>query len=129
MVYDNTFFRWGLITLLIVVIAQVLGDVFNLFYIFPKLDIPMHILGGMLVGFFALAYTPRGMNNLQKLLWVIVWTIVIGLLVEVIEYLVDHYANLTMALQHGTEDTLTDILHDFIGGIIAFSFGYFGKRL
>jgi hypothetical protein len=85
--FHRYFFGLGLITLLFVVILEAMADMFSWYYIFPALDIPMHILGGMLVGFFALAYMARHMNDMQKLLWVIGWTILIGILVEVFSLL------------------------------------------
>lgn len=127
--FDNTFFRWGLITLLIVVILEVFADVFNWYYIFPKLDTPMHILGGMLVGFFALAYTTRGMNSIQKLLWAIIWALIIGILLELVEWWLDAHGHVSIIFQQSRFDTFTDVLHDFIGGVIAFSVGYFTKRI
>ncbi len=127
--FNGTFFRWGLITLLVVVSIQTCADVFNWYYIFPHLDTPMHILGGMLVGFFALAYTSKGMSSIEKLIWVIIWSIVIGILVEVVEWSIDSWAHLGVMLQQNTLDTYTDILHDFVGGTFAFILGYFTKRI
>jgi len=127
MEFNNTLFKLGLVTLLVVVVTQCLADVFNWYYIFPNLDTPMHILGGMLVGFFALAYTPRGANAIQKLVWVIAWTLVIGALLEVVEWILDSRA--AMLLQADAMDTFTDMLHDFAGGVIAYCIGYFTKRI
>ncbi len=129
LVFDNTFFRFGLITLLVVVILETFADVFNWYYIFPKLDTPMHVLGGMIIGFFALAYTSRGMNSIQKLLWVILWTLIIGIALELVEWWLDTHAHLGILLQKTTLDTYTDILHDFVGGSVAFCIGYFTRRI
>lgn len=91
----------------------------------------MHILGGMLVGFFALAYTRSDMNLLQKLLWVIVWSIAIGILVEVAEWMLDYLFHLEVGflMQPSNWDTITDIMHDFIGGIIAYCVAYIAKQV
>ncbi len=127
MEFNNTLFKLGLITLLAVVVLQSFADVFNWYYIFPHLDTPMHILGGMLVGFFALAYTPRGANSIQKLLWTTIWVLIVGFSLEVVEWLLDSRTG--MLLQPNAFDTFTDILHDFAGGVIAYCFGYFTKRI
>lgn len=127
MEFNNTLFKLGLITLLTVVLLQSCADVFDWYYIFPHFDTPMHILGGMLVGFFALAYTPHGANPIQKLIWTVAWVLVIGFLVELVEWLVDLRTG--MILQPSTFDTFTDILHDFAGGVIAYCFAYFTKRI
>ena len=127
MEFNNTLFKLGLISLLTVVVLESFADVFDWYYIFPNFDTPMHILGGMLVGFFALAYTPRGSNAIQKLVWVIAWTLVVGGLLEVVEWVLDSRA--AMLLQADAMDTFTDMLHDFAGGVIAYSIGYFTKRI
>ena len=127
MEFNNTLFKLGLITLLTVVVLECFADVFDWYYIFPNLDTPMHILGGMLVGFFALAYTPHGANAIQKLVWVTIWVLFIGGMLEVVEWLLDSKAS--MLLQADAFDTFTDILHDFAGGVIAYCIGYFTKRI
>ena len=127
MEFNNTLFKLGLISLLSVVILQACADVFDWYYIFPHFDTPMHILGGMLVGFFALAYTPRGANVIQKLVWTTIWVLIIGGLLEVVEWMLDSQA--AMLVQIDAADTFTDILHDFAGGVIAYCIGYFTKRI
>lgn len=127
MEFNNTLFKLGLISLLTVVVLESFADVFDWYYIFPNFDTPMHILGGMLVGFFALAYAPRGSNAIQKLVWAIAWTLIIGGLLEVVEWLLDSRA--AMLLQVDAMDTFTDMLHDFAGGVIAYCIGYFTKRI
>jgi len=126
MTFNNHLFKLGIVTLLTVVLLETCADVFDWYYIFPNLDTPMHILGGMLVGFFAMAYTPRGANAMQKLVWVIAWTLLVGGLLEVVEWILDSRA--AMLLQADAMDTFTDILHDFAGGVIAYSIGYFKKN-
>lgn len=113
------------------VLLEVCADLFNWYYVFLNFDTPMHILGGMLVGFFALSYTRSDMNLLQKLLWVIAWSIAIGVLVEVVEWALDHlfHVQVAMLMQPNSWDTITDIIHDFIGGIIAYCVAYFTKQL
>ncbi len=129
MVFHPYFFRLSLYFLVIVVILQVLANTFNWYYIFPKLDTPMHLLGGALVGFMALAYIPRDTTALAKLIWVIIWSIVIGIGVEFAEKLIDTYGHLGEKLQHGPLDTYTDIMHDFIGGALAFCYAYLRQKI
>jgi hypothetical protein len=131
MVFNNNLFRLGLVFLLIIVLLETAAETFNWYYIFPNFDTPMHILGGILVGFVALSYTPRHYNVLQKLLWVIAWSIIIGGAVEIIEWALDHIFHLEIAflMQPNNWDTITDILHDFIGGILAYCYAYFMRRL
>lgn len=125
--FNNYFFKLGLITLLMVMVIQTCADVFNWYYIFPHLDTPMHIFGGMLVGFFALAYTPKAFNPFQKLIWVIVWVLIIGTCLEIVEWQMD--TRFQTVFQADIMDTFTDILHDFFGGALAFATGYFSRRI
>jgi hypothetical protein len=129
--YNRTFFSWGLVMFALIGILQLLADFFNWYYIFPRFDTPMHVFGGLLVGFFALAYTVKNMNPFQKLLWVIVWVIIIGVGVEVFEWLVTHFFKQDFGnlLQRDVLDTYSDILHDFIGGSLAYCFAFFTKKL
>ncbi len=125
--FNAQMFRISLVVLAVVCVLQIMADIFDWYYIFPKFDTPMHVLGGMFVGFFALAYTIKGSNPLQKMVWVITWSIIIGVGVEIFEWALTHifHKEVGFLLQGSVLDTYGDILHDFIGGVISFCIAYF----
>jgi hypothetical protein len=129
--FNRYFFGWGLGLLALIGILQTLADSYNWYYIFPNFDTPMHVLGGMLVCFFALAFTSRDMNPMKKLIWVIFWTIVVGIGVEIFEWSLTHlfHKEIGFLLQGSVLDTYGDIMHDFIGGSLAYCLAFFGKKL
>lgn len=128
---DDFFFKLALLLFIIIAIVEICAGMFNWYYIFPQLDVPMHVMGGMLVGFATLAVLPESMSVLKKLFWVIVITMIIGLGVEIIEWFVDTIFRPVsyQALQQGSLDTYDDLLNDFLGGVLAFCFAYFSKRI
>jgi len=125
------FFQMSLLLFVIIATVQVLAGMFDWYYIFPQLDVPMHVMGGMLVGFATLACIKESLNPIYKLLWVVLITISIGIGVELVEWSVDTLfrPNFSDALQQGTMDTYSDLLHDWIGGMLAFCFAYFTRRI
>jgi hypothetical protein len=112
------------------VTVQSFADVFDWYYIFPHLDTPMHILGGLFVGFMALAYIPRHYNDFQKLCWVLGFVILIGFGVEIGEWALTSLFHIEIGflLQPSIMDTIGDMIHDFVGGVIAFCYGYFSTK-
>jgi FtsH-binding integral membrane protein len=126
----NTFFaKWAGIVFVMLFVVYIAAIKFNWFYIFPHFDVPMHVVGGLLAGLIALALSVRDMNPLQRLMWVIFWTLIAGIAVEIVEWLFDRYGHLSTVLQPSAWDTYTDILHDMIGGTIAFVLGYFSGKV
>lgn len=125
------FFQMTVLLFVVIALIQVFAGMFDWYYIFPQLDVPMHVMGGMLVGFATLACVRESMNPMYKLFWVILITLVIGVGIEIIEWSTDSVFHLTFknALQQGTLDTYSDLLHDWIGGMLAFCFAYFTRRI
>lgn len=131
-IHVNAFFlKLSLFIFTIIACIQIGAGMFDWYYIFPQLDVPMHVLGGMLVGFATLAVLPESMQLFKKLLWVIIITMSIGVGVEVVEWLVDTLVRpiAYQALQQGSLDTYSDLLHDWLGGMLAFCFAYFTKKI
>lgn len=129
LVIDRFFAKVAAVVFTVLLIVYIAALKLDWFYIFSNFDVPMHVIGGLLAGLIALALSVYGMNPIQKLIWVIFWTLVAGIGVEIIEYLFDHYGHLSVVLQQSSFDTYTDILHDMIGGTIAFCLGYFAKKI
>jgi len=126
---NTFFFQLALGMFLVIAIIQIAAGMFDWYYIFPRLDIPMHVFGGMLVGFVVLAFTRPETSPIHKLLWVVFWALFIGILIEAVEWVIDIAKLHPSALQTDLTDTYTDILHDWIGGMIAYCIGYFSKKL
>ncbi len=128
---DDFFFKLALLLFIIIAIVEICAGMFNWYYIFPQLDVPMHVMGGMLVGFATLAVLPESMSVLKKLLWVFIVVTVVGVGVELIEWLVDTVVRPIsyQALQQGSLDTYDDLLNNSLGAILTFCFAYLSKRI
>ncbi len=105
LVIDWFFVRYAVVSFILLGIVYTGALLFDWFYIFPHFDIPMHVFGGFLAGLIALSFSVRGMNPFQKLLWLLLVTLVAGIGVEVIEWAFDQYGNLEVVLQETTRDT------------------------
>ena len=84
-------------------------------------DIPMHILGGFIIGSMALwfiAYeVPIGIRSkINRILVAILATFVIGVLWEIFEY----KTGITKGEPGYWFDTIHDVIDDVIGGLIAY---------
>jgi hypothetical protein len=128
---DDFFFKLALLLFVIIAIIQISASMFGWYYIFPQLDVPMHVMGGMLVASVVLAVLPESMSVLKKLLWVFIVVTVVGVGVELIEWLVDTVVRPIsyQSLQQGSLDTYDDLLNNSLGGILTFCFAYFSKRI
>lgn len=126
---DRQLFALSLILFIIIGLTQMAAGMFDWYYIFPRLDIPMHIFGGMLIGFFILAVLNQETSPVTKLIWVFAGSIAAGIIIELLEWVIDATARPDLLFQQGLIDTYTDILHDWIGGMLAYCFAYFMKRI
>jgi hypothetical protein len=94
----------------------------HLYFFLPWLDIPMHLLGGLWVGLFALYWyyhIKRGDKD-RSALFVAVFsvavTMTIGLLWELFEFNLDTIIGFS---NHDLADTLADLSNDFLGSTLA----------
>jgi len=85
----------------------------------------VHVMGGLLVGTIAVYFIRD--NNLSP--FIVFWFVfgsaaIIGLFLEFFEFAMSHLpAGVSKFgfISQGLEDTLSDLLSDLIGGILAFS--------
>jgi hypothetical protein len=86
------------------------------FFYYPWFDIPLHIIGGLTIGFWGVAlaarrrYTPR-----QMFLFILLLAIAIGSVWEIFEYV----SGLTRSEAGYWFDTLKDLSDDIVGSLIA----------
>jgi len=111
---------------------------------FPHTDIPMHMMGGLAMGFLAWGfsgYFVRGVRfeshkpvtrYLMSLLYILGFVALIGVAWEMYEYAADfvmqnYFTDVNDQLagtrQNGVEDMLGDFVMDFIGGFLAWWLG------
>ncbi len=127
---DTFFFQLSLLLGIIFLLGHVFAVMFDWYYIFPWFDAPIHILGGMFLISSFYMITPE--MNLQKKLIVTLFILgIVGISVEVGEWIIDTYirSQSYLVLQQNNWDTITDIMHNYIGGITIFIFGYSTHKL
>jgi len=111
----------ALFLLLVLCVSVFIFDPTHLYYELPWLDIPMHILGGVGIGFFYIAlekYRKRSISYKQLL--VLYFVIAIGW--ELYEIIKDSLRSLPW---NSMSDTFSDIVNGWIGVCV----GYFiGKK-
>ncbi|OGF74380.1 hypothetical protein A2W57_02720 [Candidatus Giovannonibacteria bacterium RIFCSPHIGHO2_02_43_16] len=95
------------------------------YFYYRWLDMVVHVMGGLLVGTIAVYFIRD--NNLSP--FIVFWFVfgsaaIIGLFLEFFEFAMSHLpAGVSKFgfISQGLEDTLSDLLSDLIGGILAFS--------
>ena len=108
-----------------------IGEVFDVYLIFPWVDIPMHFLGGFLIAYMATLFIKffREENLLRinnRLVFVLIVVSLVGtiaVLWEFWEFFMDYFFYLNW--QPSLEDTLLDLFMGLFGG---FSFAIFQKK-
>lgn len=93
----------------------------DLFYYYYWLDIPMHIIGGLILSLFISLIVVRKDTSHKELqftiknfFWIIYWSVLIGILWEYFE----HFFKLRELTNNTLVDTLTDIGNDLLGAIL-----------
>lgn len=117
-----------------VLVLHLIISPFNLYILYPWIDIPMHFLGGFSVTFvFSRTIAHLIENKLIKMHGLISFIFVLSLVSltavswEFLEFLVSNL--LSINLQPGLEDTLLDLLMGLSGGILGFFVFYPNARL
>lgn len=109
-------FYIALLSAFIAIGAHVVADKFFLYWTVPIIDIPMHILGGIMAGLFAgVALMAAGKS--QTFRGIILGSLIVGIGWEILE-LVTHAAE--PSLWWYKYDTAKDLIDDMIGGTIAY---------
>lgn len=136
---SKSFFSWIILTLrqaawapfTVFTLHLIASKVFNAYYYFPNLDIPMHFLGGLVIAYFfhhalILASEYKLLHSFHKLthlILVFALTCTTTVFWEFSEFLADHF--LGAYTQLGLEDTLFDMFLGIIGGMTWLIFSQF----
>ncbi len=107
--------------------VNALAGMFSWYWRIPWFDMPMHFLGGLWVGSVALWFYSRSVSTqyLQAFLVSIGAVLVVGGLWEIFEFSVDTIVSVSD--QNGVLDTISDVMFDIIGGVIATTYFVFKK--
>ncbi len=119
--------------LIVFVLHVILITSINIYAIWPDFDIPMHFLGGLVMGItglrlLRLAEKEKWMQINKKivsLLMVVCFVALIVILWECAEWLSDHY--LGSFMQGGLDDTMLDMVLGLCGAFVAGIVGIFKK--
>lgn len=101
----------------LVVVLYIFAVVFGLFYTFNWYDTMMHFIGGMAIGYLALAITPATISQGQMIARAAGLAASIGILWEIFERIGNHYLPRFVAYG-GTRDTIMDVVYAIIGAVI-----------
>jgi len=109
------FFVLSLVTL---ALLQLLSVKLFLYWVYPALDIPMHVLGGVTVALGFLALAPR---FARESLWRGLSATLLVVLVVGVGWEAYEYATGTIFDSHAPiADTILDVVMDLVGGALGF---------
>jgi hypothetical protein len=112
----NFFNIFSVLIAAVVAYLYFLGLEYSLFWFYWWYDIPMHLLGGLVVGFWGSALAARrAVLPYQALTLVLLAALVIGITWEIFE----HVSGLTQGKPGYWEDTFKDLLNDCVGAGLA----------
>lgn len=120
---ERSLLKFALSILALLGILHVVAIGLHLYWTAPWFDIGMHFLGGLMVGFFTLAFISQ--SKIEERVWntflfVISIVVVVGMCWEMYEY-----ANGVAYVKddYGL-DTAIDMVMNIIGGTAAYAFAY-----
>lgn len=128
-------FRLVLIVFFLIMIPFALGEMFGWFIVYPWLDIPFHLAGGLWVSLlffflfgnlFSNEFYSHRFEKVKVLIFAVCFAVFIGVLWEFGEFLLDQWFN--FYLQQGVADTMKDLLNDIIGGLVGGSYILFFRK-
>jgi len=108
-------------------IVHIFATKFYLYWKYPMLDMPVHVLGGVTVvlGFFLLQHLTSFPRRVFTLVQTLVVALGIGLLWEVVEVII----GVSIVEVSFYSDSLSDLFMDVCGGGIGFTLIYHLKKL
>lgn len=118
---DQKAMSYSLACFLFLFLAQVLAQEFDIYWIYPSFDIPMHFLGGVCLGWLSVWFTIRflGIKALFSYAFLLIIALVTlfgGLVWEVFEFGLDKW--LILKLQPSLIDTMLDLVMDLLGAYV-----------
>ncbi len=115
-------FYFSLLVAFLIIIVNYFAGIYQVYWMLPWFDIPMHISGGLMVGLFAQTGLDYIHINKSRLLYIILAVIAVGLVWELVEC----YLRLTDGFGPISRlDTIKDIIDDIIGGVLSIWFWNF----
>lgn len=91
-----------------------IAHTYFLYWTYRWVDIPMHILGGVMAGFYS-AFILRIFKCRERFLYILIGVLIVGVAWELLEL----YFKVDVLSFKYWKDTAKDIVNDTIGGIIA----------
>lgn len=111
---------WAPLTVFIVCVAAATG--FNAYVLYPWLDIPTHIAGGMAIAYFYLVATFHAQALVGNIPKYVQFLLVLGLaaITAVIWEFLEYFSDLVWGtkLNLGVADTLADLFFSLLGSIV-----------
>ncbi len=106
-----------LLALSVMAIAHSVFSAFFLYWSYPWIDVPMHLLGGMVVALGFLTYVPLArMRTRRPLLVTLGAVLVVGCAWEVFEF----HSGITLTERLPVLDTALDLVCDLLGGMAGY---------
>ncbi|MEI6042043.1 MAG: hypothetical protein WCQ00_00545 [bacterium] len=121
----RTKFYFSLFVAFFIITVNYYANFYQVYWLFPWFDIPMHILGGIMVGLFVQTGIEHFNNrkiNKNRVLLVFLGAIAVGVFWECVEW----YFRITDGLGPLSRiDTIKDVIDDIIGGALSIWFWRF----
>ncbi len=113
--------------ILFIAVVNGLANEFSWYWRIPWFDMPMHFLGGLWLGLVALWWYTRDvvLTTFRMFTISLLTVLVIGILWELFEFSMDTF--IIISEQNSVFDTITDIIFDIIGGLVAVVYFIFKK--
>lgn len=121
-------FQTAFVAILTVYVINQVLNYFGVYGFYPNIDIPMHFLGGFTMAMLGFALYRTAIKK-QKLpewfiyLFIVGFGLFIGVMWEIHEWILDHTIHTWRQVaffQSSNDDTMKDLLDDWIGASVAF---------
>jgi hypothetical protein len=128
---DGFFLKFAIVLLVILLLFHISASIFQWYYIFPWLDIPVHTIGSMMIGCTVLAFLPESMTVIKKCIWVMGIVLIIGLTIEYFQWFTETFMRTrgSLVIEKKYFNIVKDMASNSIGGLCAFCLAYFTKRV
>lgn len=124
----RSFPKYLLVLIIFIGVVNELANIFSLYWRIPWFDMPMHFLGGLWIGLTSLwlCSSCDSAKSLKIFTVSFLAVIIVGVLWEVFEFSIDTF--LVVSSQNNTLDTISDMMFDILGGVMAAVYFIFKKQ-